>query len=257
MADLIKAQLYQLKKGRILFVFCALMSVQAALMLGEFNENASLTVSEYLAESMFMMVCTAFVFAAAAAGEICCADFNDRTANYEIMAGHTRREIYLSRVVLSLITGTVGTHILMALPIITGSCIWGFGTALSTGKVALRLALLIFPAMRFTAEFVFIGYIIKNSYITTAIGFFYAFYGGMLIDIWGKPRSVLLSIINALRISYFDFYQTYSAIDLKNYYVYESGISCGLVLQTITASIIFGGVFLYLGYLFFKKDDMR
>ena len=84
MGNLIKAQLYQLKKskGIIILFFGLLFVLQCTAILGEWGNDTSLTGSEYVAENGSYMAMIALLFSLLFLGYACGSDFIDKTNNY-------------------------------------------------------------------------------------------------------------------------------------------------------------------------------
>ena len=57
----------------------------------------------------------------------------------------------------------------------------------------------------------------------------------------------------------FDFtsWSTYTLVGEKEIMVYDAALSTGDVAGTVLASVLIGGLFLILGYLYFEKDDLN
>lgn len=260
MGNLIKAQLYQLKKSKgIIILFLGLLFVfQCTSILGEWGNDTSLTGSEYVAMGNgSYMAMVALLFPLLFLGYVCGADFIDKTNNYEVMAGHRRYEIYFSRAIVSLVGGLLGAVVLLFSPFIFFVGVMGWGDTLQLSDVLLRCALALFPILRVSCEFIFLSFIIKNSYITIAL-YYFIFVGGQgLIMLSEEKLSVLLGFTNVIKLFAFPSFMTYTVVDLKEYYIYESALHAGDVFATIAVSIVFGALFLYAGYSYFKKDDLN
>ena len=258
MGNLIKAQMYQLKKSKgIIILFFGLMFVlQCTAILGEWGNDTSLTGSEYVAEDGSYMSMIALLFSLLFLGYVCGSDFIDKTNNYEVMAGHRRYEIYFSRAVVGLLGGLLGAVVLLFSPFIFLVGVMGWGDTLQLSDVLLRCALALFPILRVSCEFIFLSFIIKNSHIGIVLCYFLGIQGVLML---GDEQhfSVLLGFTNIMKLFTFPSFMTYTVVDLKEYYIYESALHAGDVFATIAVSTIFGALFLYAGYSYFKKDDLN
>lgn len=260
MKNIMKAQLIQLRKDKICrFIFIGVLAVtliivlmMADMALGDFDISggehalALFTITEVLAQ-FFMYLFTA---------QACGVDFTDKTMNYEIMSGHTRRDVFFGRVVPTLIIGTLGTMLLIASPIVAEVIILGgWGDKVSLTDMLLRFLLIAFPIARTICEFIFLTFIIKNPYIVMGISYLLCIVLGFNVPVTREHCFVLgMSNMNAITVI-----NQWSSFGLsgKLYYIYETGLSADFVLPTIIVSIVVGAAALLLGYTFFKNDDMH
>lgn len=259
MSNLMKAQLYQLKKSKrvILLFFALLLFMQFCPIISEWGTNQSLTGSDYVAEegNGSWMAIIALLFSVLFAGYVCGMDFIDRTANYEVMAGYRRYQIYFSKAVVSLAGGLIGAMVLLFVPCVFLTGVMGWGDTIALSDVLLRCVLTLLPILRVTCESIFLSFIIKNTYIIIVI----AYFGGTLMSAlqFQGGYSALLGITNITALFRFPSFMTYTVVDLKEYYVYESVLPMQDMIATVIASVLFGVLFLYAGYVYYKKDDLR
>ena len=68
--------------------------------------------------------------------------------------------------------------------------------------------------------------------------------------------SVFLGITNLSLLLIVSKWTTYGLGDDINY-IFDASLSGRIVWGTVAASVVFGVVALYLGYVFFKNDDMN
>lgn len=257
MWNVMRAQLFQLKREKlVLIVFLIILFMQFTALMGEVD-SGSIAGGDYVAVAGTYISLLPMVFVTVLVGTICGMDFMDKTTNYELMAGHTRRDVYAGRAVLSIVGGLIGGAILTAFPVVIATSLWGWGTKISMGGFLLRSLLLLLPIFRIICEFIFFTYLVKNAYITMACGLFVFLIGQALPMYLSDPDSVLLGITNLNLLYSFDAWSTYSVVDVSTYVVYDSALSVSAVISTVTASVIIGAVFLVLGYTYFKHDDLN
>lgn len=264
MGNLIRAQLYQLKKSSlIVVVFICVLIIECSTFAGEvlyggFNgQIIQITAGSYLAGSGSEIIFWALVFGIVLTGQVCGGDFPDQTANYELMSGHLRKEVYYSRAVISLIGGLAGTTVCMSVPLILATAVCGWGNELDFPGVLIRLLLCQFPFFRIICEFVFLTYVVKNPYVIMAAGFFTYILGGFIPEYALGCDSVLLGVTNLIKLMTFPEWSAYTMVDLKTISVYETRLGMGDILETIIGSLVIGGLFLWFGYQYFKKDDLK
>lgn len=257
MNHIIKAQLYQIRKTKFTpLVFVAMAVLNLTVFFGELGyRNYEVSAGECVAGMAAAMLSTAVIFAIIFTGYVCGGDFTDKTSNYELMSGHTRRQAYFAHAVVSIVVGTAGTAILLILPVIVGSAAFGWGTELDAGNALLRYGLSMLVVMRIICEFVFLTYVVKNPYVTMAGGYIIFMCSQLLTN---KSSSVFLGITCFNKLGSFESWFTYTldnTVDLIE--VYDAVLSVGDIASIVVSSIGIGGLFLWLGYKFFAKDDMN
>lgn len=260
MKDIIKAQLYQLKKERIIYViFVVTLFLQCTMMIGELDlMNASdASAGFYAAGAGSNMIIMSLMFAMMLTGIICSTDFMDKTANYELMCGHLRRNMYFGRVVPGLIIGTAGTMIISAAPIILCSILYGWGNTVSPGDLITRWVLSIFPIFRVICEFVFISYIVKNAYIVMVVSFIVSMVGASYLQLIENGSLHFLGLGSLYCLFDCKPWTTYTLVGEKSITVYDTTIYARDVMEVTAFSMIFGILFLWLGYWFFAHDDLN
>ncbi len=255
-----KAQLIQLRKDKICrFIFIGVLAVTLIIVLmmadmasGDIRFTGGeqaimlLTMTQLLAQ-FFMYLFTA---------QACGADFMDKTCNYEIMSGHTRRDVFFGRVIPTLIIGTLGTMFLIAAPVVAEVIILGgWGDKVSLTDMLLRFLLMAFPVARVICEFIFLTFIIKNPYIVMGISYMLCIILGMNIPVT-RDHCFVLGMSNMNAITVIDRWNSFG-LGGDLYYVYETGLSADFVLPTVIVSVVIGAAALLLGYTFFKNDDMH
>lgn len=258
MKNLMKAQIYQLKKNKIMYLlFAALMVMGIANVSGEMSYmDWQISGGEYIASGgYFVLSMHAMLLVTILTAEICGADFMDKTGNYELMTGYRRRDIFFSRVSLSILLCIPIALFMIGAVVAVSVLLGGWGTELVAGDVFLRILLLIFPMFRLICEFVFISYVLKNQYIVMGFGVFLWMAGAAI----SFPAEALAwSSIGAMQklLSFSKVSKFYLGSDVE-INIYESAISAGDALQVVVISVLAGVFFLWLGYQFFKKDDMN
>lgn len=261
MKNIMKAQMLQLRKDKICrFIFIGILAVMFMLtyMLADMasTNKTLITGGEQAIMMMSMTTVLSQFFMYLFTAQVCGVDFTDKTMNYEIMAGHTRCEVYFGRVIPAVIIGTVGTMLLMALPIVADVVIMGgWGDKVNFTDMLLRYLLMVFPIVRVICEFIFLTFIIKNPYIVMGISYVACILLGMNVPTTTKHCFVLgMTNINAITV--IEEWQSFG-LGGDLHYIYETGLSADFVIPTIIVSVIIGGIALLLGYTFFKNDDMH
>ncbi len=258
MKNLMKAQLYQLKKNRIMYLlFAALMVIGIVGVSGEMSyRDWQISGGEYIGSGgYFVLAMHAMLLVTTLTAEICGADFLDKTGNYEFMVGYRRKDIYFSRVSLSALLCIPIALFMIGAVVATAVLLGGWGTELVAGDVLLRILLLVFPIFRLICEFTFLSYVLKNQYIVMGFGVFLWMAGAVI----SYPKEAMVwSSIGAMQklLSFPSISKFYLGSDIE-INIYESAVSAGDALSVMFISLLAGVFFLWLGYQFFKKDDMN
>lgn len=257
MKNIMKSQLFQLKREKLPYmIFLLVIALLAIMIFNSMDEYENF--GEAIAELGYMLPQMSLLFLFVTVGCICGIDFIDQTSNYELMSGHTRVEMYMARVVLSVIIGPVGCLLICFACIGLGSGIFGFGDAVSLSGVLFRYLLMIFPLIRIACEVVFLSFVIRNAYLIYGIGIMYVLFLSELILGFSKVADgFFLGMTNLIRLGNFKSFSTYSPVTLEKYVIYDTSISRGDVLGTVGMSLIVGILFLVLGYRFFATDDIQ
>lgn len=260
MKSLLKSQLYQLRKSKLVWlIFAAVMLLQVAQLCGEWAYRGhEVPAGTYVVTMGGQTIWTAIMFAIAFTGYVCGADFTDKTVNYELMSGHTRKQTYFGRAIISMVGGGLGSMLITAVPVVVSVIACGWGTDVKAGEVILRYVLSVLPILRLICEFIFLTYVTKNPYITMACGFLLYILGMSLPELVGKTDSVLLGMTNISMFTHFESWMTYTldnTVDMIM--VYGARLSAGDIAATIFASVIIGGLFLITGCLYFDRDDLN
>lgn len=259
-----KAQLFQLKKDFVTpLVFVGLLLLEGATMLIAVLTmlDAHLlnpTMPEPTAGELFVlqlpMSLFAQVFAIAVTATFCCSDFSDKTLNYELMTGRRRGDSFFARALLSLAFGLLGAALLVFAPVCALTPIFGWGASVNFRDAMLRGALILLPVARLICEFVFIGFLVKRRFGVMALGFVIIMPENSL-PLFTESRSPLLAGTN---INLLTNVNVWSSFGLQGniHAIYEAAIPARDVLLTVAASVGFGALFLFLGYVFFRHDDI-
>lgn len=260
MKDIWRAQCYQLKKDRlVILTFFLMLFVQITAMFGSIaGETEPITGSLYSIEGAEGCITYTLFFVFVIAARICGQDFMDKTGNYEIMSGHTRREIYIGRVIAVLFFGTVGAAILVALPEMIAIGILGWGNEVSMSCFVMRSALLLLPIFRILCEVCFLTFIIRNTYVVILIGMVYICYEEMMASMMRHFISFWTGMSNLYMLIDYDYFYTYTLKPRETeHLIFDSALPANTVVGTILVSIVAAAIFVYLGYIFFKHDDLN
>lgn len=190
---------------------------------------------------------------------ICGWDYADKTMNYEILAGHSRKHVYWSRVIVCIIWCTCVSLAIVILPVIVFTIINGWGDNMSFGGAAVRYLLLIFPMFRIICEFALITFLTGSCYKGMVLGFILS-ETGMMIYVLAEELAdfkcrYLLSMSNIDAL--FAFNAKFGYVNGMDIEVYETAVKPSLAVGTIIISLAVGAGCLLIGWLVFKKRDVN
>ncbi|MBD5510192.1 MAG: hypothetical protein HDR08_02890 [Lachnospiraceae bacterium] len=259
MWNIIKSQWYQLvrdKRVRSTFIVTILFNgaVTFANMdtFGEDMQGGLITAdlgSFYgIMGMVFMLGTIAFVMVT---------DFMDKTLNYEILSGHSRKEVLFGRFIVAALAGSIGAIVVMIFFPCALTVVFGWGSAPESGGVFWRYVLVYIMLLRIACELAFISVVVKNPYIVIFVGYTVGCMEFMLLLL--KPvllnMEFLFQILSVCRCS-----------ELLSFDVYrnELGQITGMaslmmqdVLITIAGAVIIGTAAVAAAYAYFKRDDLH
>ena len=265
MKNVIKAQLYQLRKNRTFILgIIGLIAIclMFALMFTVDNniDHMEVSASSFAANLMSIIGTFASFIPPITASVICAADFTDRTANNEISSGTMRKDTYFGRAVLSIIMSLLLVLIAVSLPIIVITAVYGWGDTVPIWSVAERIIASLLPMFKATCFCIMLSFIIKKP---SAIILTYAFLGkgilSSLTEFGGqKITHGLYSSYDLMNILQYKSYMTYGLNDDKYVWtVYTNALDTDMVVKVALWSVLMGAAFLYAGYYYHKKDDLN
>lgn len=190
---------------------------------------------------------------------ICGWDATDKTMNYEIMAGHSRKEVYFGRVIVSLIWSMVSGIVIMVLPVLVMTMINGWGENVNVYDAVIRYLLILFPMFRLICELILLTFLLRNCYVSMLVGwvlFDAALIGSMVyMELTEKQLTVQLAASNLITLFGFDNYKL-EYVGGEDIPVFSAGLSSSMILGTVFVSLLVGGICLAIGYVVFQKRDM-
>lgn len=261
MRNIIKSQLYQFSKERIPFItlFCITAFITAVKIITDTWDIAGtepVTGGSCFADTLMQSNLLSLLFVVISVSFVCGNDFTDKTTNHELLAGHLRRDVFFGRAVTSIIVGTSGWLLMTLVPIIAMTIKNGWGTQILIGDALFRLFLMLFPVIRIICEIAMLCFIVKNPFISMTISWISILTLGMASETIGEGH-LFLGTSNLFSISVVDTWMNYGLSDGTNYFIYDMTLPSGDIIGTIAASVIFGAAALYIGYTFFRNDDMN
>lgn len=261
MKRIISSQFYQLRCNFSLLRISLLLAAAIAGMsilwcaTSEYESSAGNMFIENDGISWLFQVMLIGVFA----GMICAGDFADKDLNYELMNGHSRRSIYIARVLLCVGLASVVSTLCAFLPYMATSAVYGWGERIRAADVYARTALFFFPFIRIAAFFCMLAFIIKKQSIVITLGFVTEMGCILLHDIVTEKCGYILGIFNLMElvnVGEFSLYNVVPGTGIVEYTRIEGALSKELVVCTITVSLVMTLIYLIAGYAFFQRDDL-
>jgi ABC-type transport system involved in multi-copper enzyme maturation permease subunit len=265
MKNVIKAQLYQLRKNRTLIlgvvginVICLTFAIMFAL--NNNIEYIEISGSSFAANLMSVTGTFATFIPPVIASMVCAGDFPDRTASNEISSGTVRKDAYFGRALLSIMLSMLLSLFTVAFPIIVISAVYGWGDTVPLWSVNERLLAALLPIFKSTCFCVMISFIIKKP---AAIILAYAFLGkailSSLVELGSRRLTDgLYSSFDIMNLLQYKSYMTYGLNDDKYVWqVYTNTLDGNMVAKIALWSVLMGIAFLYAGYYYHKKDDLN
>lgn len=260
MKNIVKAQFFQIVRDKIIkYMVVITLGMQILMvMLPIWLQNEEPTTGgEFFATNGGTLFVFPLFYTILVTAQICGADFLDKTHNYELSGGHKRYEVYLGRVIAAAIVGGVGALFFTILPVGIYTALYGWGDKVAFGPILLRMLLMLLPFLRLVCEFAFLTFLVKNPYVIMGLG-----YVIFMITIVLTSNSVVivssvfLGITNLNLLSQVSQWYTYGLGNDMNY-IFDASFRTGTIGGTVAASMVIGVCALYLGYVFFKNDDMN
>lgn len=261
MWNIVKAQNYQLKRDNlVIYVFIFAVVLLIVLSLMDVTDLGAMTGSDYVASMGNGPFVVFLLLTLILTPRICGWDFADKTMNYEVLAGHNRKQVYWGRVLSSILWCLTANIILIFLPILIFTLAGGWGVSMNPGGALLRCFLVLFPLFRLICELVLLTFILKTWHLSLAIGFvfFYVveFIALVLEEMQDINITVQLISSNVLKLLDFSQYSV-EYIGGEDVTVYHTALDAAMVSGSVIVSLVVGVVCLMLGYWMFKRSDLK
>ncbi len=261
MWNIMKAQNYQTRGDKLVIVgllFALLLPVIVMITSGDSSTFEALNGGLYLvmAATSFSMVALVLVLLISA--RICGWDSVDKTINYEILAGHSRAQVYFGRVLLALFWTMGASLFTMGLPVLIVSLFCGFGSNMEIGGVLLHTGLFLLVLFRISCEFMLIAFLLQNCYAAMLLDYvitMFATFAAMLLkEFLDIKTTFFTAFINMLHLFSFDNFQM-KMVGGEEIQVFHLSLESSFIWGTAAASLLVGGLCIAVGYLVFSKRD--
>ena len=268
MWNLLKATAAQTKRDKILWLIAAffclifpgfMILTDLVMDAGIFtNMTGSAAAGTWLESTAFLMPMMVFIMT----GRICGWDLRDKTANYEILFGHKRASVYFSRFLIASAVCIFFATVLMLLPPLLMTAFMGWGASMTFGTMMQHYLLALPVVLRIVCLFTMLAFLVEHDVAVFAIGFFVNM-GQMILIVLlevsgnGMKLSWHTSLICLMR-NVLDFSNTTGGmLDGKEITVYKAALEQSAVTETLLSAVGFGLLWLLLGYLIFRRRDLK
>lgn len=259
MWNIMKAQNYQTKRDNVI-IYTFLAALLFFFLVVDYGAFDELSGSLFFAGDGEVVQILCIIVTLVLVCRICGWDLTDKTVNYEVLSGHKRAEVYFGRVVIGLLWSVVSCMVVTAIPILVFSIIKGWGESLGFLTALTHYMLLIFPLLRLACEITLLTFLINNCYAAMLIGWVlvaFSMMGGMVLEeLFDTRLTIHFATTNISALFQFDNYSTME-IGGETVIVFKNTLEPSLVISTIVVSLLVGGSCLAIGYLIFRKRDLR
>lgn len=257
MGNIIKAMNYQIKNDKVTY-FGVLLSVflSCSNLIG--CDLSEVTGSSFISMAGDMTALLPMFVILILSVRICGWDYTDKTINYEILAGHHRRDVYFARAVLAIVWSVLICLVGMLVPVFIFTAINGWGDTMEFKGMMLRFALSLFPMLRMTSQYILLVFLTRNVYISWATGYMATMFS-MMINMMIKEFLSFeftwhFSSSNLMKI--FTFNQSLGYVNNEDVVICQTSLESSFVAGTIVASLVISLICIGFGYIFFKKSDI-
>lgn len=258
MLNIIKAQNYQTRNDIVVvasLLTLGMLCVISPLFNGVRLDGITGSVYAMNSEKTFMLIIVLFITA-----RVCGWDQSDKTINYEILAGHGRTAVYFGRIIVSLIWSLVSCAVLMFLPLGIFSAINGWGYSADFSWAMIRCLLAFLPIIRVALELALLTFLLRSSGLSIVLGYLLVEFSAMADMLMDEKTANkffwALGVPNLMHVTGYTDY-SFGFVDGEDVIVFESALSPSMIIGTVAASVIVSVVCLLLGYIAFKKRDMK
>ena len=264
MKNIIRSQLYQLKKNRLLFIIFIgvnVVSIAVGMMMSAMTDNEYELGASYFIATLFS-ICAVFieVIPAAVAGLVCAGDFKDKTSNYEIMSGSLRAEAYFGRIVVSVVLSVIMCAVSMALSPIIVTAVYGWGTSVTVESFVIRVLVSTLPIIKMTCFCCLLSFVIKSSAAVMAVHMGGIILVTTIINMTGGMGGLTEGLFAPFDFMKVVSYSSYSTYGLNNedlvWMLFRNELPSRLLAPLAALSLLFSAAYIIIGYHYYHKDDL-
>lgn len=189
---------------------------------------------------------------------VCGADLRDKTANYELLFGKKRIQVYLGRFFAALTVSMCLTAVLFLLPTAFYTVKNGWGGSYSVGNALLHIGLIFPLVFRIICFFTALTFLCRNDIIPallSLVGTFALILAAMLLkesDILLTWQSATTDLMNLLDFSN----STTGYFNGEDITVYKAFLTVGETVRLLLTSLGIGAGWLFAGLALFRRQDI-
>lgn len=259
MWNIMKAQNYQIKRDNLViigFLVCLVLPVLGIYLadIGVDNMDGSLFTVAMFGIFPFVFLLLSLILVT----RICGWDMNDKTINYELLAGHSRTEVYFGRAMSSLLWTMVGCVLVSLIPILLFTAVKGWGHSLDIGDAVIRYGVMLLALFRWSCELTLLTFLLRNNYAAAVLGFVIFDFGtifALIMEEMGQKVDWQLASANMMNLSDVSNYRNIMIGDMQ-VTVYEAMLGTSEIIYSVVASVVVGVICIAAGYIVFRRHDM-
>ncbi|MDO5155391.1 MAG: hypothetical protein Q4D51_05450 [Eubacteriales bacterium] len=262
MKNIMKMTIYEFFKkslSRTIYI-CAFVSLCLILLVNHYFEPdqtfldilAGTDDGTFIVTSMIVSVAVMCVIVA----QMCGSDFQDKTIHYDLMFGHSRKQVYFGRVFAGMLVGTIGTTVMIVVPFILACFLYKIDAGILWSGILVRAILLMIIIIRMACELILIIFLLKNVQMAGII--YIGMLGGIsyMCNTIGDVNAYMFGITNIEEVLTIVNWSTYT-LHGKTVNVMQYMPAADMIFHTLVVNIVLGGICIMLGYFVFCKDDLR
>ncbi|MDE6729390.1 MAG: hypothetical protein K2J71_01260 [Oscillospiraceae bacterium] len=259
MRNLLKAIHYQMRHDLFVIILFLITCIISGIVIISDVDFSSVTGSQFLATLGMAYPVLFMILISFLTTRICGWDFMDKTLNYEILAGHTRNQVYWAKVCASLLWCLDSCMILTVVPVLVITMIYGWGINMDAGSAVLCFVLAIFPMMQFISEIVLLTFLVKNYLIASVISCMlgeFVMMINVIITSLGYQSMLFLALPNLTAL--FDFSNYHMGyVNGEDVQIIDTALTPEFIMITILSSVLISIICLMIGSARFRKSDLR
>ncbi len=263
MQNIIKSLQYQTKRDNVTYYAFLAVILCYVMVFSDVNGLLSLTGSEYFIQAKALFCMPISIFLVILATRICGWDYVDKTMNYEILIGHSRKEVFLSRIWVSFFWCMPVAVLVFVLPPLVLTLMNGWGIYMGMGDMILRCVLSVLTIFRMYCECVLLTFLTKSCYVGLIVSFLFVEFGLTIPTALEEIGGIEVgNYVTAFSMANFTELMTpekwsYQYINGKDEMLYDMSVDPSFAAATIIVSLVAGIGCILISYLYFRESDMK
>ena len=181
-------------------------------------------------------------------------DLTDKTVNYEIMNGHDRKAVFLSRAAAAVFLAVVGGAVMfVVLPVIT-TIQYGWGSSITFGTIALRMTLVLILFVRVSAEIVLVSTLVKRTSFAIIAGVI-AYLAGIVMNEFEGAVHIVTELSLTRLLSFSSFSLTHLDDTAELFFV--DTMKASTAAAVALGNLIVAAVLIYISCRLFCRSDLE